>query len=325
MDNLGRQFINQYQGGFPICERPYAGVAEELGTTEGQLLHCIKSLLDSSVLSRFGPLYNAINMGGDLTLAALCVPEQDFDRVAAQVNSFPEVAHNYQRDHDLNMWFVIATETPQALQDTLVAIEQATALRVYNFPKLQTFYLGLWLAIDPLDQVSTRSFEYTNASGVDALDEIDRKIIEATQTGLPLIPCPYEQIAQEVGCTTSTLINRMQTMLDNGVTRRIGAIPNHYKLGLKSNGMSVWDVPDSKIKTLGDKVGKLGFVSHCYERPRSLPIWPYNLFAMVHGQNREEVNAKVEQIERILGADCRQHDVLLSTAILKKSGLRLVA
>ena len=216
MDDLSRRFINQYQGGFPICERPYARAAEELETNEETLIHCLSKLLESGVLSRFGPLYNAINMGGGLTLAAMRVPEQDFSHVAIQVNSFPEVAHNYQRNHDLNMWFVIATETPQALQDTLIAIEQVTDLQVYNFPKLQTFYLGLWLELDTLGHVSTKSFEYPKDHeydktwGSEAIDELDRKIIEVTQTGLPLLSTPYQKIANDLGCTLSTLISHLQ-------------------------------------------------------------------------------------------------------------------
>jgi DNA-binding Lrp family transcriptional regulator len=114
-------------------------------------------------------------------------------------------------------------------------------------------------------------------------------------------------------------------MLDSGVIRRIGAVPNHYRLGLKSNGMSVWDVADSSLDALGAVIGKLDFVSHCYQRPRHLPMWSYNLFAMVHGHNRDEVERKTSEIADILGTDCNQHEVLYSSAILKKSGLRLVA
>ena len=114
-------------------------------------------------------------------------------------------------------------------------------------------------------------------------------------------------------------------MLERGVIRRIGAVPNHYQLGLRGNGMSVWDVDDEKLQDLGAHVGRLDFVSHCYERPRHLPLWPYNLFAMVHGHDRDEVLSKIDQITELLGTDCRQHDVLFSTRILKKTGLRLVA
>ena len=112
-------------------------------------------------------------------------------------------------------------------------------------------------------------------------------------------------------------------MLEGGQIRRIGAVPNHYKLGFTANGMSVWDVPDDLIQSLGDAIGKMSFVSHCYHRPRSLPDWPYNLFAMVHGRNHDEVLAKVEQISAFLNTNNRAHDVLFSTKILKKTGIRI--
>jgi DNA-binding Lrp family transcriptional regulator len=114
-------------------------------------------------------------------------------------------------------------------------------------------------------------------------------------------------------------------MLSNGIIRRIGAVPNHYKLGLTANGMTVWDVDDNKVSDLGNIIGQLDFVSHCYQRPRHLPMWRYNLFAMVHGANKDEVNEKVKQIETLLGENCKKHETLFSSAILKKTGLRLAA
>ena len=116
---------------------------------------------------------------------------------------------------------------------------------------------------------------------------------------------------------------RMRRMLAAGIIRRIGAVPNHYSLGYRANGMSVWDVADERVGQLGREVGALPFVSHCYRRPRRLPQWPYNLFAMVHGRTREEVEDQVAQIARLLGEASRAHDVLYSTRILKKTGLRL--
>jgi DNA-binding Lrp family transcriptional regulator len=114
-------------------------------------------------------------------------------------------------------------------------------------------------------------------------------------------------------------------MLACGIIRRIGAVPNHYRLGLTANGMTVWDVDDNKIIELGNKIGQLDFVSHCYQRPRRLPMWRYNLFAMVHGANKDEVNEKTKQIKSLLGSDCSAHETLFSSAILKKTGLRLAA
>ncbi len=157
------------------------------------------------------------------------------------------------------------------------------------------------------------------------LDETDRGIIAATQNGLPLVARPYDEVARGLGLTGAEVRRRLAGMLDAGVIRRNGAVPNHYALGLSANGMSVWDVTDDVVDELGPKVGALDFVSHCYRRPRHLPIWPYNLFAMVHGRSRDEVTEKVEAIAELLGPAVRAHDVLYSTRLLKKTGLRIAA
>ncbi len=158
-----------------------------------------------------------------------------------------------------------------------------------------------------------------------AIDDLDRRIIQATQAGLPLVPRPYHQIAEQLGVSAQEVLERVARMLDSGVIRRIGAVPNHYALGYQANGMTVWDVPDERIDELGARIGALDFVTHCYHRPRRLPEWPYSLFAMVHGTSRDEVLSKVARIAELLGADCRAHDVLFSTKILKKTGLRIGA
>jgi DNA-binding Lrp family transcriptional regulator len=155
------------------------------------------------------------------------------------------------------------------------------------------------------------------------LDDTDRRIIEATQAGLPLSARPYHAIAEQLGVDAADVIQRMQRMLDTGVIRRIGAVPNHYALGYRANGMTVWDVADEHIDELGARVGQLECVSHCYQRPRHLPDWPYNLFAMVHGKTREEVEAKARLIAEVLGDASRGNDILYSTRILKKTGLRI--
>ena len=155
------------------------------------------------------------------------------------------------------------------------------------------------------------------------LDDVDRRIISATQSGLPLTKRPFDDVAEQVGVSVTDVITRMQQMTDLGIIRRTGVVPNHYKLGFKSNGMSVWQVPEDKIIQLGEKVGALDFVSHCYQRPVFLPEWPYNLFAMVHGTTHEEVKGKVEKISELLAKDDNGHQILFSTRILKKTGLRI--
>lgn len=157
------------------------------------------------------------------------------------------------------------------------------------------------------------------------MDELDRRLILATQRGLPLCAQPYEALAAELGCDAATVMQRLEAMLARGVIRRIGAVPNHYAIGYTANGMSVWDVADELVDELGERIGQLPFVTHCYRRPRHLPGWPYNLFAMLHGDSRDEVMARIAIVRSLLADACRADDVLFSTAILKKTGLRLAA
>ncbi len=324
---LAREFINQFQGGFPLAERPFSLVAAMLGSTEATLIQTIGELLQQGCLSRFGPMYDASRLGGGLTLAAMQVPDERFDTVAGQVNALPGVAHNYRREHRLNMWFVVASQTPDGVAETLAEIESVTGLPVYDFPKQREFYLGLWLYLDAAGGIDTVPVPIATAepSAPGPLDAVDRQIITATQEGLPLLSEPYRWVADEVGLNVPELLARLDDMLATGVIRRIGAVPNHYRLGLRGNGMTVWDVPDERLDELGRRLGELDAVSHCYQRPRHGELWPYNLFAMVHGHDRAEVLAKTERLAEVMGGHCRAHEVLFSSAILKKTGLRLVA
>lgn len=168
--------------------------------------------------------------------------------------------------------------------------------------------------------------EYPDMAGDGpALDETDRRIVLETQAGLPLVPRPYHAVAKRLGLDAAEIMARLARMQETGIIRRIAAVPNHYRLGYRANGMSVWDVPDDRIAQLGPRVGALDFVSHCYHRPRHPPRWPYTLFAMVHARTRAEVADRVAEIAALLGAADHGHQVLYSTRILKKSGLRLVA
>lgn len=143
MDAVDRAIVNDLQAGIAVSERPYAEAAARLGLSEPELLARLQALLDRCVLSRFGPMYHAERLGGALTLAAMKVPAADFERVTAIVNGFPEVAHNYEREHALNMWFVLATDDPTRIDAVIAEIERATGYTVYNLPKLEEFYVGL--------------------------------------------------------------------------------------------------------------------------------------------------------------------------------------
>ncbi len=143
MDDIDRSILNRLQGGFPICERPYQAAAEQLGIGENELIQRLELMLENRQLSRFGPMYHAERLGGGLSLCAMCVPEKQFEQIAEKVNAFREVAHNYARDHAFNMWFVLATETPERIDEVVAEIEKVTGYRVYNLPKKDEYFVGL--------------------------------------------------------------------------------------------------------------------------------------------------------------------------------------
>lgn len=155
------------------------------------------------------------------------------------------------------------------------------------------------------------------------MNAIDRAVVKATQGGLPLVSTPYRELARQLGVSQEQVLGALRRMLADGRIRRIGAVPNHYALGYAANAMSVWDVADGAVDELGRQIGSLPFVTHCYRRPRRLPDWPYNLFAMVHGASRADTEKKIEIIRAALGGSLGASDALYSTRILKKTGLRI--
>ncbi len=329
LSNLQTAFINNYQGNLPLLERPFLTMAKQLSCSEDQLLATVKAMQENKLITRFGPLYDSSRLGGGLTLAAMSVPENRYEAVTHLLNTYPEVAHNYKRKHKLNMWFVLATETPVEIIQLVSRIEKNTGLTVYNFPKQQEFYIGLWLHLSSDGKVTTipvpaADYQCTNTDSI-KLDDIDRKLVAVTQSGLPVNHTPYQSIAETTGISQHDVIQRLKNMLSCGIIRRIGAVPDHYQFGLTVNGMTVWDIKDKKVSALGETIGQLDFVSHCYQRPRHPCVWHYNLFAMVHGTSQKEVNNKVKQIKGLLKKNCRAHEILYSSAILKKTGLRYVA
>lgn len=322
------RLIDALHGGFPLQDRPFAQVGATLGLSEDEVISMLQRLLQQGVLTRFGPLFQIERAGGRFVLAAMEVPQARFDAVAAQINALPEVAHNYRREHRLNMWFVVAAESHTEADHALTHIEALTGIPVLAFPKEREYFVELRLPllppyITPPSVVANAVKQSTPA--ITPLTPFERRLLQATQAGLPITPEPYATLARQLDVSTSEILHTLSTLLATGVIRRIGAVPHHYRLGFTANGMSVWDVDDAQVDALGEAVGRLPGVSHCYRRPRHAAVWPYNLFAMLHGRSREEVQVQATQLRALLGTACRSHDMLFSSAVLKKTGLRLRA
>jgi DNA-binding Lrp family transcriptional regulator len=334
---LDRAIVNAFQGGFPVVERPFEPAAAALrergvDVDAEALSERVRHLDETGVLSRFGPLVNAEAIGGTATLVAMHAPPDRFDEVAEQVNAHREVAHNYEREHPhLNMWFVVSVADADRVAEVLAAIEDETGQPTYNLPKQREFRVEAKFLVDgPISDGDVDlsglgpSVEATDRS---ALTPAERDLVMEIQGGLPVTATPYRDVADRLGADVDWVLSTLHRFLAEGKIRRVGVVPNHYALGYTENGMTVWNVPDDLVETVGPAVAGLDFVTHCYQRPRHEGVWPYNFFAMTHGRSEEESDARVQEVRETMAAywdvGDDDWDTLFSTRILKKTGIRL--
>ena len=337
LDRIDRAVVNAYQGGFPVVERPFEPAAEALRSrgvdvTATELLERIKRLDEEGVLTRFGALINAAEIGGAATLVAMHAPEDRFEEIAEQVNAHREVAHNYEREHPyLNMWFVVSVADPDAVTRVLEAIETETGQETYNLPKQQEFRVEAKFLLDgPIPDGDVDCSDLgpgVEATDSETLTPKERDLVVEIQGGLPITATPYADVADALDVDTEWVLRTIKRFNEEGKVRRVGVVPNHYALGYTENGMTVWNVPDEKLDVVGPEVAALEFVTHCYERPRHESVWPYNFFAMTHGRSEAESDRRIQQVKSTMDdhwdVDEEDWDSLFSTRILKKTGIRL--
>ncbi|QLG49233.1 Lrp/AsnC family transcriptional regulator [Natrinema halophilum] len=338
-----RAVVNAFQGGFPVVERPFEPAADAMcdrgvDIDAHELLETVRTLDERGVLSRFGPLVNAQEIGGAATLVAMHAPEDRFDEIVELVNDHREVAHNYEREHPhLNVWFVVSVADEDRVEGVLAEIEAETGQETHNLPKREEFRVEAKFYVDgPLD--GGRDDE---EAGIDlthlgptvaptdesALSPAERDLVLEVQDGLPLTETPYGDVADAIGQEPEWVLETITRFERDGKIRRIGVVPNHYALGYTENGMTVWNVPDELVPEVGPDVASLPFVTHCYRRPRHEDVWPYNFFAMTHGRNEAESKRRIEQVRRTMADHWNvtddDWDTLFSTNILKKTGIRM--
>jgi DNA-binding Lrp family transcriptional regulator len=337
LDRIDRAVINAFQGGFPVVEKPFEPAAEALrergiDVTSDALLERVQQLDEEGVLTRFGALINAQEIGGAATLVAMHAPEDRFEEISEQVNAHREVAHNYEREHPhLNMWFVVSVADAEAVETVLSDIEAETGQETYNLPKREEFRVEAKFLLDgPIaggDLDCSTLGPAVEPVERETITPKERDLVVEIQGGLPITATPYADVAAELGVDTEWVTSTIKRFNEEGKVRRVGVIPNHYSLGYTENGMTVWNVPDDLVSEVGPEVASLDFVTHCYRRPRHEGVWPYNFFAMTHGRSEEESQQRIQQVKETMesfwdvGDD--DWDTLFSTQILKKTGIRL--
>jgi DNA-binding Lrp family transcriptional regulator len=297
LDAADLALVNPWQRGFPLDERPFARIAALARLSEAEVLDKYGKLIAEGVIDRIGPVFRPNAVGASL-LAAMAVPAERLESVAALVSRAPGVNHNYEREHRYNLWFVVTGATDAQVQRSVLGIERASGLRVLRLPLLEEFHIDLGFDLEshaaPRDMPSQRPFPPASAA--------EQALVRQTVRGLPLVAAPYAEVERKAGLAEGEAVSLLQGMLADGRIRRIGAVVRHRRLGYRANAMVVWDVPDEQASGLGRRLARDPAVTLCYRRARSLPEWPYNVYCMVHGRERLRVQSEVERLSAAHGA-----------------------
>jgi len=328
IDDVDAALIDGYQSGFPIEERPFRRLAADLEIDESDAVERVRALKEEGIVRRFGAVLNPPVIGSS-TLAAVQAPEDRFEEIAAIINDYRQVNHNYARDHEWNMWFVVTAGSQQRRDEILAEIEAETGCAVLNLPMLTDYYIDLEFPVVNSDRFARESLEDRTDSSATRISEeatgdlsaLEADLLLEIQDGFPLSATPYRDIADAIGSDVEDVLEAVSRLLANGCIKRIGCIINHVVTGFDANCMVVWDVPDENLDEWGERAGGLPYVTLCYHRPRRPDQeWPYNLFTMIHGRDPEAVDAKIDE----LAADYLpvDHERLYSTETLKQTGAR---
>lgn len=325
MVTLTDRLLNDYQHSFPLVSEPFGDLARQLGTDVATTLSEVRQLKASGTISRIGPVFKP-NTVGVSTLAALSVPRDQLDHYAQIVNRFPQVNHNYEREHEINLWFVLTAADQDELDETIHRIEDQTGHEVLVLPLLREYHIDLGFNLYPVHgrPINGRKpgDDARPAPSTLPATSAERKLIAAIQGGLPLVERPYQALAEQLDMSESELLGKLRALIDTGAIKRFGVIVRHHEMGYRANAMVVWDVPDNFVELVGQKLGSEDCVTLCYQRPRVLPRWPYNLFCMIHGKDRSQVMECIRRIRRLNDLEHVPHQVLFSGKRFKQRGAR---
>lgn len=308
------RLLNEFQRNFPLVSAPFTAIAACLGSDESTVLALLQGLQQKGAISRIGAVFAPRAVGAS-TLAALAVPRPRLEEVAALVSAHAGVNHNYEREHAYNLWFVATAADEPALVTLLEEIGSATGCPPIALPLLEEFHIDLGFDLlhgGKVQQVARRCENRPTSA-------LDRRLVAALQPGLALVPNPFAQLAEETGMQESALMERLAAWLDDGCIKRFGVVVRHHELGYKANAMVVFDVPDEAVSAVGQRLAREAGVTLCYRRQRHPPHWHHNLFCMVHGRSREEVEPVIEHLCHIAGYPC---EALFSLRRFKQCGAR---
>ena len=329
LDPIDFRLLNDWQRSFPLARRPYAELAHALDIGETEVLERLRALKTRGHVSRVGAVFRPHVLGWS-TLAAVAAPAQRLEAVARGRDAHPEVNHNYEREHPYNLWFVVTAADAGQVAEVLGHIQRQTGLKPLDLPMVADYHidLGFDLGEGHIGRTAGWQRQATASDPNEAarlravLDSTDYCLAGALEPGLALTPRPYAELAAACGLSEEACLERVRRMVEVGVIRRLGVVVRHHELGYHANAMVVWDVPDARVEAAGRLLGAHPVVTLCYQRPRRLPDWPYNLFSMVHGRDRDAVLAEITRLTAHPLLAGLPHQALFSRRRFKQRGAR---
>lgn len=309
--------LNDWQRRFPLVRAPFAAIGHATGLRERQVLEVYRQARDEGVLSRIGGVFDS-RAGGAGVLAAMAVPLARLEAVAAIISSYPGVNHNYEREHRLNLWFVLTGHDAAAVASTLDELEARTALPVLRLPMQQVYRIDL--GFDLRGARAEAQAERLGATPAPApLADAERPLAALVEEGLPLQALPFDAWALALDCSVGAVLNTLRRWLQGGALRRFGAVVRHHELGFAANAMAVFDLADDAADARGRALAAEPGLSLVYRRARAAG-WSYNLYAMVHGRDRATVTDVLADVIARHGLHGSDHRVLFSRRRFKQTG-----
>jgi len=317
MDARDRQLLDLLQESVPLVPRPFAALGRELELTEDEVLSRTRRLKEAGIIRQIGPIFSSRRLGYQSTLVAFHVGPERLEQVAALISAHPGVSHNYSRNHFYNLWFTLTLPPHQSVEDEIARLAEEGGIDDYlNLPSLRLFKLGVHFDMSDKRTRPKRETSIREAEPLASLTDFERDTVRVLQGHMPLVSRPFEDAATKLGVTTEELLSVTRDLDQRGVLRRFSAVLKHRNAGFTANGMACWVVPEGRIAEAGAAAATFSSVSHCYQRPAYPPRWPYNLFTMVHGRTRDQVEDIVERIHQEIGPV--EHTILYSQREFKK-------
>jgi DNA-binding Lrp family transcriptional regulator len=307
--------VDRWQRGFPLVSRPFEVVGRSVGIGERAAIETFERLLRQQVLSRIGAVVRPHTVGAS-TLAAMRVPQERLEAVAAIVSRETLVTHNYQRTHDFNLWFVVAGPHAGSVEATLKSVRERTGLAVLDLPMQRAYHLDLGFSLQDRPDLRVRS----RRPKTGYCPAAERQLLAVIENGLPIVARPYRRVATALDLDEDEVTERLRCLIAAGIVTRFGCVVRHRALGYAANAMAVWDIAADRVDGVAGELVRNPRVTLCYRRARHLPEWPYNLYCMVHARSRQESLAVVDELNRSARLGDDPQAILFSTRCFKQRG-----